>query len=307
MKLRAIVVGSSTTDFVLKLPHLPQKGETVLGESYTLLGGGKGANQAIALSRLGVGVTFVACVGNDQFGEVSLRTYEKEGINIKFIEKIPYISSAMALIMVDANGNNLIGVAPGANLHLTPKHVKAAEKAFQNSGILLTQLAVAIPAVHEAVILASRYNLKVILNPAPAQEIPVEIMSRVDVLTPNKTELEFLADMQITDLVSVEKASRKLLILGPKAIVTTLGCLGAFLVTSQGSWHIPATVVATIDETGAGDAFNAGLAASLLSGKSLLEAIEYGCVVGALATTKLGAQAALPYRVEIEQFLKSSN
>jgi len=299
---KIIVVGSSNTDMILRCAHLPKPGETILGNDFVIAGGGKGANQAVAAARLGAEVTFVARLGRDAMGDQALMNYRAEEIDCDFITRDELASSGVALIMVDAAAENFIGVAPGANATLMPSHILQAEPVFQSAKVLLLQLEVPLEAIAQAIKLAQRWNVQAILNPAPAQNLPDDLIRDV-ILTPNETEIGYLVGTSIKTMNDVEQAAGKLLKRGARALIVTLGEQGAFVATPSASCVVPSFKVDAVDTTAAGDAFNAGLAVALARGDELLTAVQFACAVGALSTTQFGAQPSLPRKEEVERFL----
>jgi len=298
---KIVVVGSSNTDMVVQVPHLPAPGETVLGGAFVMAAGGKGANQAVATARLGAQVTLVARVGQDVFGERALAGFEREGISTQHIIADPEAASGVALITVDSAGENSIAVAPGANARLSPEDVERARETIQGADALLLQLEVPLETVQTAAELGRQAGVRVILNPAPApgSPLPPALLAYVDVLTPNEKEA--------SDLVgaprSPEKAARQLLQQGVGAVVVTLGARGALIAAPQGEQHVASFAVEAVDTTAAGDAFNGGLAVALAKGQPLGEAVRFASACGALATTQLGAQPSLPTEEEVTTFL----
>lgn len=302
---RVIVVGSANVDFVVQTPHIPRPGETVLGHSFVMAMGGKGANQAVGAARLGAEVTFVARVGSDIFGDQCLEAYRAEGIDTRFITRDPQEATGVALIAVAADGENSITVASGANMRLLPEHVEAARLAFDGADVLVMQLEVPPETVMAAARLARVNGVRVILNPAPARTLPRELLQLIDVLTPNRIELAQLAgiaEYEVTSLTD-SQLGQVLLGLGVKEGVITLGAEGALVVASAEAIRIPAFPITAVDTTAAGDAFNAGLAVALGQGESLQQAARYANACGALAATRVGAQPSLPRATEIATFL----
>jgi ribokinase len=295
-----IVVGSSNTDMVVKTSHLPAPGETVLGADLVVAHGGKGANQAVAAARLGVPVALVASLGDDTFGREALAHYQREGINIELVRVQPGIPSGVALIVVDASGENQIAVAPGANAHLRPADVEEARSLLDGHRVMLLQLEIPLETVLAAACLGRRAGHTVILNPAPAppQPLPDELLDMVDVLTPNETEAA-----RLSGEATPEAAARRLRASGVGTVVVTLGKSGALLATSEIETLIPGFQVVAVDATAAGDAFNGGLAAAIERGEPLPDAIRYAHAVAALAVTRLGAQPSLPMAQEVEAFV----
>jgi ribokinase len=294
-----IVVGSSNTDMVIKAPKFPVPGETLLGGTFFMFPGGKGANQAVAAARLGGQITFVARVGSDIFGNQALQQFQQEGINTEYIISDPKNPSGVALITLDAKGENTIVVAQGANGALTTEDVNKAEKEFEKADIILMQLETPLDTIRSAIALASRYGKKVILNPAPAQSLPKDLFKELFIITPNESETETLLGVKISDLNSIEQAAQKLYGLGVKNVVITLGVEGAYLFNSEGGRHIPTRKVTPVDTTAAGDVFNGALAVAIAEGSSPVKAIEFANRAAALSVTRMGAQSSAPYRSEL--------
>jgi ribokinase len=299
------VVGSSNTDLVAKVPKLPAPGETVMGSEFIIAPGGKGANQAVAVARIGGDVTFVAKLGMDDYGEQALKNFKKDGINTSFVFREPDVSSGVALIFVDKTGENMLVPIPGANGRLSPDDIDKARSAIENADILVVQLEVPLEAVERAVAIAHKSGVPVVLNPAPGRKLDTSLIEKVSYLTPNETEAEILTDIKVTDDTTAQKAGKKLLDIGSKTVIITMGKRGAMLITQDGSELVPAFVVESVDATAAGDAFNGGLAYAIASGKDLREAIKFGNAVGALTVTKMGAQPSMPTRDELNKFLNS--
>lgn len=294
------VVGSSNTDMVITAPRIPSPGETILGGSFVVAPGGKGANQAVAAARLGGAVTFVTRIGKDMFGDVALTHYQGDHIDTTWIVRDEDTPSGIAMIMVAAGGENAIAVASGANMRLTPDDVDRAAAAISTADAMILQLEVPYETVQHAATLAARYNVPVILNPAPARELDDTLLKHIDYLTPNESEARILTGIEVVDDVSAAQAAQALLARGVGTVILTLGAGGAWWATRDGSGLIPAPQVEAVDTTAAGDAFNGGLAVALAKGSGLSEAILFANHVGALAVTRLGAQPSLPTRGEVE-------
>ena len=305
MTPKIVVVGSANTDFVLSMTELPSKGETVLGDQFRVVRGGKGANQAVAAARLGADVTLVARLGTDSFGDEALAAYREEGIHTDFIVQDPDIHSGIALIMVNRNGENMIAVGPGANSRLTAKDVVAASEAIREADCVLLQLEIPLEAVQAAVKTARRHNVKVILNPAPAQKLPPEILKSVDYLTPNETEAAILAGEDPT-FVHQESLPHLASLLNVPNLIVTLGSRGACILRGGQADYVPTFPIHPVDTTASGDAFNGALAVGLARGDDLLQAVRYANAAGAITATRHGAQPSLPTKHEIEQFMVSS-
>jgi ribokinase len=295
---KIIVVGSSNTDLIVRAERLPRPGETVLGSDFFTAAGGKGANQAVAAARLGAATTFVARLGADAYGQAALHNFQQDGLETPYIKLDEGAPSGVALIVVDAAGHNLITVAPGANARLAPEDVETARPAFAEARVLLLQLETPLETVLAAARLGRANALTVILNPAPAQPLPPQIYSLVDILTPNETEAQLL-----TGESEPENAAQKLLGWGVKTVIITLGEAGALCATSMDVERVPGFNVPVVDTTAAGDAFNGGLAVALARGEALPAAIRFANAVAALSVTKAGAQSSLPSAASVAQFL----
>ena len=295
-----IVVGSANTDMVIKADKFPLPGETILGGKFFMFPGGKGANQAVAASRLRGKVIFIAKVGNDIFGKQALHQFSKEGINTDFIVTDHNQPSGVALITIDSKGENTIVVAQGANGTLSSEDVQKAEKEFERANIVLMQLEIPIDTVIHAATLATQYGKKVILNPAPARHLPDDLLNKLFIITPNESETETLLGIKITDMNSIQAAARKLHEKGVTNVVITLGAEGAYIYNAQGGRHITTTKVETIDTTAAGDVFNGALAVAISENKTVDQAVEFANRAAAISVTRMGAQASAPYRNELQ-------
>ena len=299
---KVLVVGSINMDLVVRVPHSPRPGETVLGGDFETFPGGKGANQAVAAARMGGEVTMVGRVGSDNFGDTLIQELVENKIRTTYVIKDTDTPTGIAMIAVAANGENLIVVASGANYKVTEADVTNARDIMRDTDLLLLQLECQMEVVTAAVDLAKAYDIPVVLNPAPAQPLSQSLLANVDILTPNETELMMLAGEN-----TVDKAVEKVLSWGTKNLVVTLGANGARVVTKGVDKHLPAHEVTAVDTTAAGDAFNGALAVAYAEGKTLLEAVEYGMAAGALAATRRGAQPSLPTRDAVENLIKSSH
>lgn len=298
------VIGSSNTDMVVKAAKLPAPGETVIGGTFLMNPGGKGANQAVAAARLGGSVTFVARVGNDIFGNQALEQFGREGIRTEFVLTDPEQPSGVALIGVDERGENSIVVAPGANARLDERQVAVALAVLDAPALVLLQLEIPLPSVEAAVRLSAEKGLRVILNPAPAQPLPDELLRRLFLITPNETEAELLTGIRVTDAATAEQAAHRLRNRGVPNVVVTLGARGAYLLTGEAGRLIPAPPVTAIDTTAAGDCFNGALALALAESFALPEAVAFACKAAALSVTRMGAQASMPQRREVDDVRK---
>jgi ribokinase len=296
-----VVVGSSNTDMVIKTDSFPQPGETLLGGEFFMFPGGKGANQAVAASRLGGQVTFVAKVGHDIFGEKARQQFAKEGIAIEHVSMHPSLPSGVALITVDGKGENTIVVAQGSNGILSPQDVANAGTAFGQDTIVLMQLEIPLDTVVFAAQLSRSNGGFVILNPAPARTLPDELLKHVSLITPNRTETETLTGIKVTDTASAIQASHWFLDKGISSVIITLGKDGAFLFDHTGGRLIGSPKVKAIDSTAAGDVFNGALAVALAEGSAIDEAVMRANRAAAISVTRMGAQSSAPYRNEVSE------
>lgn len=303
MKPKIVVVGSSNTDLVVKLPRLPRPGETIIGGTFSTAAGGKGANQAIAAARAGGNVTFITKVGNDHFGQQAINAFEKDELNIDFVGYERGVSSGIALIFVDNHGENSIGVASGANSELRPPDIERASEAVTTADVLLVQLEIPLETVEAAVRMAARAGVRVILNPAPAQPLSTELCKMISVLTPNENEAEVLTGIRVIDDETIAKTASILMAKGIGAAVLTLGARGAYVAEGGSGDFISTFKVAPVDSTAAGDVFNGALAVCLGERQSLRDAVRFANAAAALSVTRLGAQPSAPTRKEILDLL----
>ena len=297
------MVGSYATGLTLKVRRLPSTGETVLASGYRMDYGGKGSNQAVGCARIGAEVAFVAKIGQDAFGEMALRLYREEGIDIACVYRIAEHPTGVGFILVEAGtGNNCIALDPGANELLSAADVSQSEAVFKTAAVLLTQLEIPVTAAEAALSRGRANGATTILNPAPVRPLPASVLQMVDVLTPNQTEAKVLTGRSPDAAVEPEPVARELIRAGVKQVIMTLGEKGALIVTATSSRHVPAPAMQAVDTTGAGDAFNAGLATALASGENLESAVEFAVVTGGLAVTREGVIPSLPRREEVVQF-----
>lgn len=294
------VVGSSNTDLVIKTEHLPKMGQTILGRDYVIASGGKGANQAVACARLGHKVAFIGCIGKDHFGDVALASMVGAGVDTRFVVRDKEHPSGLALIVVDKDGHNIIAVSPGSNHQLKVKDVTRAEEVIVPSEILLLQLEIPLSVVKKAASMAHSNGVRVILNPAPACKLEKSLLSKVDYLTPNETEVEILTGVKAKDRNSMNKAGNILLQQGVGYVIITLGQKGSYILSKDLEEFVPALKVKSMDTTCAGDAFSAALAIALGEGRHIVEAVRFANRVAALCIRKMGAQPSLPSRREVE-------
>jgi ribokinase len=303
---KVVVIGSANVDLTVRVDRLPEPGETVSGGEFYTSFGGKGANQAVAALRAGAEVRFSAKVGHDQNGDAIIRNLEGLGVTAEGILRDTSLPSGVALIMVDRAGNNAIAVAPGSNRAFTEQDIHRAEEALSWGEVLLIQLEIPQPAVSEALYLAKAHDLVTILNPAPAHSVPREILSLVDILTPNETEAALLTGMRVEGPEQAARAGKELMELGCAQVITTLGKDGCCWVGKDIARVFPSFQVIGVDSTAAGDAFNGALACAIAEGRSMDEAIRFASAAGALTVTRKGAQDSLPAKDEIARLLERS-
>lgn len=301
-KHHVLVVGSLNADLVVRAPRFPQPGETLSGEDLHVIPGGKGANQAVAAARLGANVSMFGRVGKDNFGDFLLENLKTNNVDTQLIQRDD-ASTGTAIIVVDSNGQNSIVLSPGANDKVSTADVEHAS--FLHHDLLLLQLEIPIPTVLSAAQRAKESKTRVILNPAPAKDIPDELVALADFIIPNETELSLLTGMEVKDLPSAVLAARRLMQRGATTVIVTLGSNGALIISESLVAPIKTYPVQVVDTTAAGDAFIGGFATALLNNRALEESVQYGCVCGALACTKFGAQPSLPTREEVGKFIRT--
>lgn len=301
-----IVVGSINMDLVARMKRLPRPGETLHGDEFQTISGGKGANQAVAAARLGAQVTLIGRVGDDAFGLVLKEALAQYGVDTQHVLTTAGCSSGVAMIGVESSGANSIVVIAGANGELTPADVSTRADVIASADALLVQLETPLNTVAAAIQIARQAGVRTILDPAPApaSELPAALRS-VDLISPNQTEAEAMTQVVVHDVESARRAARLLQQGGAREVVMKLGELGALVCASDGRMeHVAATKVDAVDTTAAGDAFTAGLAVALSEGQSLADATRFGCAAGTLACTVFGAQPAMPSRAAVQKFLQ---
>lgn len=297
---KVIVVGSSNTDLVFETPKFPADGETVIGGDFEVISGGKGANQAVSAARAGANVLFLTKVGDDEFGSNAIAVYNSEGIDTSFIEKQKGVASGTAMIMVNQNsGENAIIVAPGANKHLNQQNIDRILDQITEKDIVLCQLEIPLSSVAYLLKQAKNKKALIILNPAPYQEISLELLKNIDIITPNETETSGLTGIELVDQKSIERAAFSLLQMVNRAVIITLGDKGVYFIShEQKGQFISTSKVKAIDTTAAGDVFNGYLAAALKD-NDLKTAIELSMKSATLSVTRKGAQPSIPTINEI--------
>ena len=297
------VVGSSNIDLISKVPRLPRLGETMVGHSFHLGYGGKGANQAVMAAKLGARVTMVTKLGRDVFGQGTLENYRAQGVDTTFVLFDETEASGVAPIFVDDAARNFIVIVPGANNALSPVDARAAADVIRAADVLVCQLEIPLETTLEAFRIAHAAHVRTILNPAPAVPLPDELLLLTDICVPNETETELLTGLPVQSLDQVQTAARKLLARGVHVVIVTLGERGALLVEPDAVEHLAPIQVAAVDPTGAGDAFIGSLAVFLGEGMSLHNAVRRANAIAARSVTQVGTQSSFPSRVEADAFL----
>ena len=293
---RLVVLGSLNADHVVQVAKFPRPGETVVGHGYKMGPGGKGSNQALAAVRAGADTAFVACVGDDDFGRRMIASFKAEGIDTRAMMPVVGSSTGVALIFVAQSGENSIAIAAEANGHLTPQRVEPHLDLIKQAGMLLMQLECPLRTVEMAARIASRAGVRVVLNPAPARPLPDSLLSCVQLITPNQTETELLTGVAVQSPDQAARASAILHEKGIETVVITLGEQGAYVSRQNQGVLIPGFKVEPVDTTAAGDTFNGALAAGLLEGRDLHDAVRFAHACAAISITGLGSQTSIPTR-----------
>lgn len=298
-----LVVGSSNLDLVVTAQRFPNPGETVFGNKFEMFPGGKGANQAVCASRLGCKTTFVGKMGNDEFKEKlsQIMVESKVDISNLFVDDSEHTGTA--LITVDSNGQNQIIVISGSNMKLSPEDVESRASLFEEATVVLTQLEIPIETVLKVAQLAKNHRALFILNPAPAVQLPDQLLSLIDIITPNESELELITGIRITGHESIVKAAKTLIGRGAKNIIVTLGEKGSVLINNSCNKLFGVNKVKVVDSTAAGDAFNGALASSLADNHSIEESIEFANKIASITVTRMGAQSSMPYLNELKDLI----
>lgn len=301
---KLVILGSINSDHILNVTHFPLPGETVSGNHFQIVFGGKGANQAVAAGRCGANISFLACLGNDDIGRKAKAQLITDNIDINNIELIEEEATGVALIFVDNKGENIIGIHAGANGCLDTQYVERHASIIKNADSLLMQLESPLDSVLKAAEIARQEHVQVILNPAPAQELPDELLSLVDIITPNETEIEYLTGIKVTDDNKAQKAANVLHNKGINTVLITLGSRGVWVSQyADEGFLVPAFSVNAVDTIAAGDTFNGAFITALLEDKPIHKAIKFAHAAAAIAVTRVGAQPSIPWRHEIDTFL----
>ena len=300
---KLVVLGSINADHILNINHFPQPGETVIGKQYTVAFGGKGANQAVAAGRSGADISFIACVGDDDIGERVRKQLASDHIDTQPIEAIEDTTTGVALIFVNAEGENVIGIDAGANKAVTPEYLDRYKQQVIGASALLMQLESPLETVIAAAKIAKDNGTQVILNPAPACELPDELLARVGMITPNETEAEKLTGIKVDNNEDAAWAAKALHDKGIATVIITLGSKGVWLSQNGEGKLVAGFRVKAVDTIAAGDTFNGALVTALLEGKPMDSAVRFAHAAAAIAVTRPGAQPSVPWRKEIEDFL----
>ncbi|MBN3191125.1 ribokinase [Pectobacterium brasiliense] len=302
---KLVVLGSINADHILNLEQFPRPGETVLGEQYSVAFGGKGANQAVAAGRSGADIAFIACVGEDDIGTRICQQLSKDNIDVSAVEAISGETTGVALIFVNADAENMIAINAGANAAVTPDYLHRYQQHIIDASALLMQLESPLDTVIAAAKLAHENQTKVILNPAPARELPDELLSLVNMITPNETEAQFLTGITVETEDDAARAAQVLHDKGIETVLITLGSRGVWLSENGQGQRIPGYRVKAVDTIAAGDTFNGALVTALLENKPMSSAVKFAHAAAAIAVTRRGAQPSVPWREEIDAFLQT--
>lgn len=302
-KGKILVVGSTNTDMVVRTEHLPRPGETVLGGTFLMNPGGKGANQAVAAARLGADVIFVCKTGNDMFGITTRQQLAQEGIDTRFVFIDDHNPSGVALISVDSRAENTIVVASGANANLLPLDVAKAETALDDCDIVLMQLETPMTTIEYVAAEAAKRGKRTVLNPAPGAALSPQLLKSLYLITPNETEAEIITGIRIHNAETEAEAARSIRAMGVQNVIITLGSRGAYICNDRFDEAVPAQKVRAVDTTAAGDVFNGALVVALSERKSLEEAVRFASRASAISVTRMGAQSSIPYRSEVDRFV----
>ncbi|QLB20768.1 ribokinase [Vespertiliibacter pulmonis] len=306
MKNKLCVLGSINVDHIVRVPYFPNAGETLLGYDYQRAYGGKGANQAVAAARLGANVQFIGAVGDDLIGQEMKRAFTEEGIDTSAITTLSNQNTGLAMIQVSDKGENSIVVSSGANSCVSAELIEQLKSAIEQSSILLVQLEIPQQAVEYAINFAKSVDTKVVLNPAPATKLSSSLLAQIDMITPNETETEILTGIKVYDDQTAFQAAQYFHQFGIRQVLITLGSNGVYVSDRNSNKQgeiVQGFRVKAVDTTAAGDTFNAGIVTGLLEGKTLEESIIFAHAAAALSVTRIGAQASIPTREEVDCFL----
>jgi len=306
MNTEIIVIGSSNTDFIMKMERLPRKGETITNAAFMQTFGGKGANCAVGAARANGNVTFVNCVGDDPFGPLIIENMQRAGVKTGTMLQAEGIASGSALVMIDDNGDNYLSVAPGANYRLLPEHIAALAQRIATAAMVILQYEILPETLYASIDLAHMHDRQILFNFAPARPIDERYFAKVTHLVVNEVEAEYLCGFPVESEAQAYAAADSLLRRGVQAVVITLGGRGAAARDHSGCFYVPACPVDPVDTTAAGDIFCGALAVALVEGRSLADSVRFANAAAAISVTRLGAQPSAPERHEIDRYLEST-
>lgn len=302
---RIVVVGSSNVDLIMKMDHLPQRGESVTDAVFMQTFGGKGANQAVAAAKAGGEVSFINCVGDDSYGSQVIANMRQAGVDADLVFVAQGAATGTALIMIDGAGDNYLSVAPGANYRLTPAHVRQAETLIGGSALVMLQYEISLETLLDTIDLAHASGKPIMFNVAPARAFPDVYFPKIDYLVVNEPEAAFLSGMAVESKAQAWQAAEALLAKGPGMVILTLGAQGSLAFSKNYRMEVPAFAVEAVDTTAAGDVFCGSLAVALVEGQSIEQGLRFASAASAIAVTRMGAQPSIPSRVEIDAFLNA--
>jgi ribokinase len=300
---KIVVIGSSNIDLVMKMDHLPKRGETVTNSVFMQAFGGKGANQAVAAAKAGGEVYFVSCVGDDRFGSMGIENLNNSGVHSAAVFQESGVASGSALIMVGGSGENYISVAPGANHRLSRSHIDRVTDLIAESSMVVLQCEILEDTVRYAIEKAAAMGIRIMLNLAPATPIGEDVLAKLDVFIANETEAEYVCGYPVEGMEKVRQAAAEIHRRGPKVVNITLGSRGSYMLSDEGELVFPAFIMNAVDTTAAGDVYCGALAVALVENKPLADALRFASAASAISVTRMGAQPSIPTRVEIEEFL----
>jgi ribokinase len=303
MNHQVVVAGSANIDLIARVSHLPKPGETVGDAEFSQAHGGKGANQAVAAARAGANVSFISSLGDDLFGQSMLKDFQRTGINTDYIMQAKGVPTGTALIWVDAQGENSIAVAPGANYQLSSDYIDECRILLSGAELILLQLEIPFETVEYIIDLCASLGKKIMLNPAPARKLERRHLKPLYCLIVNETEAAMISGLPVESKDEIQEAAKALLGMGPQMVVITLGSKGVYYVSKREQKFVDAYPVKTVDTTAAGDVFCGVLAAQLVKNKKVEDAIKFANAAAALSTTILGAQPSAPNQQQIQEFL----
>lgn len=301
---RIVVIGSLNMDMAVNTPKIPKLGETVLGSGFITSAGGKGANQAVAAVKLGGDVEMIGCVGDDIFGRVLVQNLTASHVKVENVKTITGCPTGTATIVIKG-GDNFIIVSPGANFMLTPAMIEELEEVLKSSQMLVLQMEIPMDTIEKAIEIAKKHGVKVLLNPAPARKLSNELLSSVDILTPNENECEMITGLHIKNIEDAKQAVLYLNRKGVQQVIVTLGGNGVVYNDGESVMHKDVPNVKVVDTTAAGDSFTGAVAVALSQGKNIDSAVEFGNIVGTLTVMKSGAQASIPTLEDVYKFMEN--